>query len=173
MLLDETLCDVSQETEGVYNDLAQRSFKMDGFEIEFTNFRLSHFRASFSADIRTEEQIPDEYTGDEPYGQFYTLLRSDGSELCSAENVRISRGNARRTDEGEQVYRIDMDISGMIPVETLDTILLAPEIFGDDGEFIHYDLENAIEIKPVHNPDKPETTPQPEFDFAENDSLSS
>lgn len=165
--------DASETTEGVYNDLAQTKFELDGFEIEFTDFRLSHFGASYSADIRTDEPIPDEYTGDELYSQFYTLLRGDGSELCSAGNSSFSSGNARRTDGGERVYRIDGDISGMIPVEALDTLLLAPEIFNDDGQFSHYDLENAIEIKPVYNPDKPEATPQPKFDFAENDSLSS
>ena len=36
-----------------------------------------------------------------------------------------------------------------------------------------YDLEKAIKIEPIFNPDKPESTPVPTVDLAENDNLSS
>jgi len=165
--------DLSGNAQPEYNDVAQRVYELDGFTLEITDFHMNHLGASYKAEIRTEAEIPDEYAGTEPYGRFYGLIRADGTELSSNQSSRFSTGALNIKWDGTRVYLIDQTINGAIPVEELDGLLLAPELYAYNGDFKGYDLERAIRIQPVYTTDKPEPTPIPTEDPAATDDLSS
>lgn len=165
--------DLSGKAQTEYNDVAQHVYELDGFTLEITDFHMNHLGASYKAEIRTDGEIPREYAGTEPYAQFYALIRPDGTKLNDGQGSSFGSGGLNIKWDGSGVYLIDQTINAIIPVEEIDALLLAPEFFDDSGEFIRYDLEKAIRIEPVFNPDKPESTSQPAEDPAMTDDLSS
>ena len=165
--------ELSMGAHSEYNDVAQRIYEMDGFTLEITDFSMNHLGASYKAEIRTEGEIAQEYAGNEPYAQFYALILPDGTELNNGQGSSFGSGGLYIKPDGRKVYLIDQTINAVIPLEEIDELLLAPQLFKEDGEFEGYDHENAIRIQPVYNPDKHESTPVPTEDPVMTDDLSS
>lgn len=163
-----------QESEGaapVYNDAEQRTFDMGDYSLELTELYISHFETRFAAVIRKPDGIADEWTPDEPYGQYYSLCNADGSEFGTETNWSMGGGESVVLSGGEKVYRVDGFSEGIYPLENLEEIYLAPAIFDEEsGEFVNYDMTRAIKLNPSYNPSLPAPTQQP--DPAETDDLS-
>jgi len=147
---------------------------MGDYTIELTELYISHFETRFAAVIRKADGVPDEWTPDEPYGQYYSLCNAEGSEFGTEINWSMGGGESVILNGGEKVYRVEGFSEGIYPLEKLEEIYLAPGVFDEEsGEFINYDMERAIKLNPIYNPDLPDYTPEPEVDFAETDDLSS
>lgn len=155
-----------------FNDAAQRIFDMGSFSIEVTKLEISQFNTSFKAFIRKEGGVSDEWTEDEPYGQFYSLCKADGSDL-GIHDWTIGEGGAILTESGEKVYRIAENSEGIYPLEDLTEVYLAPSIFDENGVFVQRDMTRAVRLEPVFNPDLPAEGAELAQDPAETDDLSS
>ena len=155
----------------VFNDVSQRIYPMDGYTIEITKLNIDSFDAEFEAVIRKDEgeiEIGD-WSGREPYAQFYTLCKADGSEIGDLDSSMSSGYPMQKKDE--TVYIVDGHSAGLFKVKELTEIYLAPDIFDANGEGIGPDMTRAIKLTPIYNPDLPEHIPDPN-DFAETDDLS-
>lgn len=166
-----------QESDGaapIYNDARQRIFDMGDYTIELTELYITHFEIRFAAEIRKPGGMPDEWSPEEPYGQYYSLCSADGSEFGTDVYWSMGSGESVVLDDGEKVYRVEGFGEGIYPLENLEEVYLAPSIFDEkSGEFINYDMERAIKLNPIYNPDLSDHTPESEVDFAETDNLSS
>lgn len=163
----------SEAEAAVLNDVVQHHYPMDGYSIEITKLNIDSFDADFEAVIRKDEGEIElgEWTGNEPYAQFYKLCKADGSEIGDLD---FSMGGGYpKPEKDETVYIVDGHTAGLFRVEELTEIYLAPEIFDANGEYVGPDMTRAIKLNPIYNPDLPEHIPDPGDDFAETDDLSS
>lgn len=165
--------------ETIYNDVAEHSFRMDGYSVEITEFRLDHFGLYCKAVIRPDDwqdmDLGDwddaEMEKSNPLYRNYRLLTKDGEELGEASGF-MGVGPARDAS-GDNVIGIEVDDEeyGAIPLNGGEELLFAPEA-GFDGESFSYALDEAIPLKPIYNPDVPEPTEEPGYGAAEGDDLS-
>lgn len=165
--IEETAADVMP-----FNDVAQRVHSMDGYTIEITKLNIDSFDAEFEAVIRKDEgeiELGD-WSGNEPYAQFYALCKGDGSEIGYLDSAMSSGYPMQKEDE--TVYIVDGHSAGLFKVKELTEIYLAPELFDENGEYVGLDMKRAIKLNPIYNPDLPEYIPDPN-DFAASDDLSS
>lgn len=157
----------------VFNDVSQRIYSMDGYTIEITKLNIDSFNAEFEAVIRKAEGEIElgEWTGNEPYAQFYALCKADGSEIGDLDSTMSSGYPMQKEDE--TVYIVDGHSTGLFKMKELTEIYLASELFNENGEYVGLDMKRAIKLNPVYNPDLPDHIPDPMDDFAETDDLSS
>ena len=165
--------------ETIYNDVAEHNFRMDGYSVEITEFRLDHFGLYCKAVIRPDDwqdmDLGDwddaELEKSNPLYRFYRLLTKDGEELGEASGGMMV-GPARDAS-GDNVVGIEVtdEEYGAIPLNGGEELLFAPET-GFDGENFSYALDEAIVLKPIYKPAKPESTEEPDYGAAEGDDLS-
>ena len=162
----------SEADAAVRNDVERHLYSMDGYAIEITKLYIDSFNAEFEAVIRKDagEIEVGEWTGSESYARYYTLCRADGSGI-GVLNSSIG-GGAPRQMGNERVYVVDGHFTGLFPVKELTEIYLAPDVFLANGEYAGPDMNRAIKLNPIYNPDLLDQTPESEEDFAETDDLS-
>ena len=170
--------------ETVYNDVAQRLYEMDGYTIEITEFRLSHFGAKFRALIRKDGEINfTEYDGDydnahpvdglinEPLARSYALCAPNGTELGS-DKFYWGGANPVIDENGKVIaIEIDGDITGIISLDGLDEVLLVPQkriVNGDTEEYVNV-MDEAIALKPVFDPAKEEAETEEESESGDSE----
>ncbi len=195
--------DSSGAQDTVYNDLVQHEYPMDGYTVVITDFHLTHFVAKYKGYIRKDGDLivrRDEHRGyirkdgdgnliicddeasgdpleDEPIARYYELLRPDGSPLAGEEDFTMYGRDLTSDEEDREIIAIDGELRGVIPLDDLPQLLLAPVEYetAEDGEILskNYLLDEALTLEPIHNPDKPEPTDEPDYGAAEGDDLSS
>ena len=194
--------DSSGAQDTVYNDLAQHEYPMDGYTVVITDFHLTHFVAKYKGYIRKDGDLivrrdenrgyirkdgdgnlivcDDEASGDpledEPIARYYELLRPDGSPLAGEEDFTMYGCDLTSDEEGREIIAMDGEVRGVIPLDDLPQLLLAPVEYetAPDGEILskNYLLDEALTLEPIHNPDKSEPTEEPDYGAAEGDDLS-
>ncbi len=153
----------------VFNDLEEHRFELDGASIEITDFYMSRLCVSFKGTVTWNDGRCFE-NGD--VSRNFMILRPDGTEL----GQNLSHFLCSDSNETGNQYGIDGEISGFIPVEGLTEVLLAPVSQDESEDGMHYDLEDAIVLKPIFNAERARAeanaTPDPTQDPAETDDLS-
>ena len=169
-------CEVLVPLEGAgaegpkLNDVLQRVYFMDGYSIVIEELSISRFCASFRAVIRSEDDAFTEWSGEAPFGQYYELCNADGTDFGEIDSCIL--GADVLVEDGKAVYRIEGSYRGIFPVEDLWEICLVPAVFDDGGIFSHLDMERAIRLTPMNNPQRIGNEAEPETDPAAADDLS-
>lgn len=150
------------------NDVMQHIYFMDGYKIEVCRLQLSHFEAEFEAIIRSDDVAFSEWTGELPFGQYYSLCNADGSDFGRVD-YQLSGGDTIVLENGKTAYNVSGSMGGVFPIDGLNEIYLAP--FSSEGR----DMRCAIRLTPIRNPERIETENEQEYvkDPAETDDLSS
>ena len=175
--------DPSCSRETVYNDVAQHLYEMDGYSVEITEFRLSHFGANITALIRKDGELnyakegdadfydsnPDSPLRDEPLARSYGLCTPDGTALETCWSIFSEACDEKGNLIGIQVM---VFLDGIVPLDDVTTLLLAPEKSYTENEngriaSVDYELEEAIALTPIYDPAKPDPTPAPAWEESE------
>ena len=149
---------LSETQETIYNDVAKRTFEMDGYTVEIADFHMNHFEASCTLFIRKDGEW-DEVN--DPLAQNYELLRLDGSAL-STEAAGMSMCDFAHDPEGERIWYASCETRGFIALNGMTELKLVPKINEVDDQGIllstEYLMDKAISIAPIYNPDRNEAT---------------
>lgn len=170
--------DASSLPQALYNDVAEHDFDVDGVHLHVDSFRLTHLGARIEYTLSVPGRGLDDREAMRKLNDLLELHWNFGTVDGRPLGYSLGGSGSGGLDDagGTASYRMSWEDSAILPLDGLEQIVFAPVTYRYDDangsqQPPEYDMERAITLTPVFDPDAP--APEPTLTPEEETALES